>query len=69
MTSINMVKLNDEQLKQLAQFSSNLSIVFFATAVGPIFSVDVVDPFMIVLGIGFTAGALILSLLILKGVE
>lgn len=43
-----MYKLNRLQLKQLADFTSNLSLVFFATVVGPLFSISgAIDPFLV----------------------
>lgn len=63
-----MPKLNDNQLEQLAEFMSNLGLVFLATAITPVFSeVDKVNPFMIALGLLLTAGFLVASLLILGG--
>lgn len=32
-----MVRLNDDQLKQLAEFASNLGLVLFATVIAPVF--------------------------------
>ena len=62
-----MPKLNDNQLKQLADFTSNLGLVFFATAVTPVFStIDNVNPFVITLGLGLTITCIIVSVLILK---
>lgn len=63
-----MPKLNDAQLKQLAGSTANIGIVFFATVIGPVFTaVDKVNPFMLLLGLGLTAGSIVISLFILKG--
>ena len=62
-----MPKLNDNQLKQLADFTSNLGLVFFATAITPVFSeFDKVNPFMIVLGIALTISCLVGSMRLLN---
>ena len=65
-----MYRLNSDQLKQLADFTSNLSLVFFTSVIAPTFSeVDNVNPFMIILGIALTFSALIISMFLLKGVK
>ena len=63
-----MVRLNDKQLKQLAEFSSNLSILFFGSSIGPIFyPLEKVDPFMVILGLVLTVGCIVESMLLLMG--
>jgi hypothetical protein len=62
-----MPKLNDNQLKQLADFTSNLSLVFFTTVIAPVFSeIDRVNPLMIVLGIGLTVSCILASMQMLN---
>lgn len=63
-----MYKLNDIQIKQLAEFTSNLSLVFFTTIVTQVFSgVDRVNVINVVLGLVISITCLIESLLLLKG--
>ena len=65
-----MPKLNNAQLKQLADSTSNLGVVLFATIVTPIFaSIDKINPYMILSGLVLMVVTFILSLLILKGVK
>lgn len=62
-----MVRLNDYQLKQLADFTSNISILFLGAAVTPVLSrVDNADFFVIVLGLVLSILFLGLSLFILR---
>lgn len=63
-----MIRLNADQLKQFAEFMSNLGLAFFATAVGPpLFTpIDRIDPFMITLGLVLTLYCLIVSLFLLR---
>lgn len=63
-----MAKLNDEQLKQLAEFTSNASILFLGTSVGPVLTpIGRADPFMVILGLVLTVASLSISMLLLKG--
>lgn len=63
-----MVKLNEAQLKQLAEFTSSLSILFFGTVVGPIFvPVEQVSLYMVILGLVIALGSLGMSMLLLRG--
>lgn len=60
-------RLNGKQLGQLADFSSNLSLVFLTTFIAPVFSkVDTVDVFMVTLGLIIGLVFLFLSLILLK---
>ena len=62
-----MGKLNDNQLKQVAEFLSNLSLVFFAVVVAPIFSkIDTVDPFGVILGLIAAMSCMCGSVLLLR---
>lgn len=61
-------RLNQEQLKQLADFASNLSLVFLAGVVAPIFSNSrAIELLTILVGVSFGILCLISSLYILKG--
>lgn len=65
-----MGKLTNIQLRQVAEFTANLGLVFFASAITPIFTaVDKVNPLLIISGLVLMMGCLIGSLIILKGVE
>lgn len=65
-----MERLNDNQLKQLADFSSNLSILFLGSVVGPIFSpVENINSFMLLLGLVLTLLSLVVSIFLLKGTK
>lgn len=61
-----MVRFNYDQLKQLAEFISNLGLVLFATVIAPIFNIENFNPIMIVSGLVLTGFCLFLSLLILR---
>ena len=62
-----MLSLNEDQLKQLAEFSSNLGLVLFATVIAPLFSnIANIDLVMIVSGLALTSFCLFLSLFILR---
>jgi len=46
-------QFNDSQLDRLSEFTANLGLVFFASALAPLFSkVDKIDPFVVVSGSG-----------------
>lgn len=63
-----MIKLNNDQLKQLADFVSNLGLVFAASIITPLFSknVDKIDLLSVVLGLLSSLTSLFLSLTILS---
>jgi len=47
-----MKKLNNNQLKQLSEFSANLGLVFLATVIAPLFSnIDKVNLISVILGL------------------
>lgn len=63
-----MIKFNNHQLKQLAEFTSSASVLFLGTAVGPIFvPAGHTDPSMLALGLVLTVMSLSISILLLKG--
>ena len=62
-----MLKLNDNQLKQLADFVSNLGLVFIAVSITPLFSdIDRVNIFTVVLGVVASIVSLVGSMSLLK---
>lgn len=62
-----MLKLNKKQAQQLAEFTANLGIVFFASVITPLFTtVDTVNLLSVLFGLGATGFSLTLSLLLLK---
>lgn len=63
-----MLELNDAQIKQLADFSSNLSLIFIAaTVIAPVFAgAEDTNLLAIILGLALSAAFLILSMWILK---
>lgn len=64
-----MHKLTNDQLKQLADFESNLSIVFAAAIISPLFShttIDSITLLQVVLGLGAAVASLCLSLTTLR---
>lgn len=62
------MKLNDTQLKQLADFTSNLSLVFFASVLTPMFSdVDRINIINVALGVVLGLLSILSSLFILRG--
>lgn len=62
-----MPKLNNNQLKQLAEFTTNLGLVFIASVVTPLFTnIDKIDILTVVLGIGLMLICLTASMLLLK---
>ncbi len=63
-------KLSLLQLDRLSEFTANLGLIFFATGVTPLFSqANKVDTLIFEISIILTLGCLIMSLLLLKGVE
>lgn len=65
-----MIRLNDVQLKQLAEFTSNLGLVFAAAVIAPLFSnIDGLTVSGIILGLTGSASSVAFSLLIIKGVK
>lgn len=62
-----MIKLNDDQLKQVAEFSSNLGLVVIATVITPAFSNIVnINSVMIISGLVIAGFCLFLSLFTLR---
>ena len=63
-----MLELNDIQLKQLADFCSNLSLVFIAsTVIAPIFAgAELIDFPAVIWGLVLSGAFLLSSMLILK---
>lgn len=58
-----MIKFNNEQLKLLAGFTSNLGVVFIAGVITPLFSnIDGLTPDKVVLGLVASIISLALSL-------
>ncbi|OGH19633.1 MAG: hypothetical protein A2868_04210 [Candidatus Levybacteria bacterium RIFCSPHIGHO2_01_FULL_40_15b] len=66
-----MSELNNSQLKQLAEFLSNLALLFFAgSIITPLFTeFNRPDPFTIVSGFISTLAFLTASMIILRGVK
>lgn len=66
-----MSELNSAQLKQLAEFTSNLSLILLGSAViAPIFANSPkIDPFVTAYSIVLSTALVILSIWILKGVK
>ncbi|KKP59480.1 MAG: hypothetical protein UR54_C0027G0002 [Candidatus Roizmanbacteria bacterium GW2011_GWA2_34_18] len=58
------VFFNKKQLDRLSEFFSNISIVFLASIVSPVFIGNKLSLDLLVLGIILTSGFLLLSLLI-----
>ena len=62
-----MPKLNDNQLKQLADFMANLGLVFIAVSITPLFSaIDRFNIFSVLLGLVASIVSLVVSLSLLK---
>ena len=62
-----MPNLNDNQLRQLADFMSNLGLVFFAVSITPLFSgIDTFNIFGVILGLVASMFCLVGSMLLLK---
>lgn len=65
-----MILLSDSQLDRLSEFVANLGLVFFASAITPLFTgIDKTNFSIILLGLAMTVSCLIISLFLLKGVE
>lgn len=66
-----MFELNDSQLKQLADFSSNLSLLLFgASLITPFFTnIDELNQYFVAGGLLLAIAFLIISMIILKGVK
>ena len=62
-----MIRLNNDQLKQLAEFTSNLSLVFIATVITPLFSkIDAISLPIVLLGLIAALISLRLSMWLLR---
>lgn len=62
-----MVRLNNDQLKQLAEFTSNLGLVFAGGVIVPIFQkIDTLNLFNVVLGLIAALLCLILSMQLIR---
>lgn len=60
-------KLNDNQLKQLAEFTANIGIVFVAVVISPLFSgTENVNIFNVLSGLGLAVVCLVTSLILLR---
>ncbi len=59
-------KLNLKQLNRLSEFSNNIGVVFFATIITPIFSKNMLDFSLVMVGLFLSFGSVIISLLLLK---
>lgn len=65
-----MFNLNERQVKQMAEYASNVSILFLGSALAPVFSqVDNPSPFVIILGMLLAVGYFVISIKLLKGVK
>ncbi len=63
-------ELNDSQLKQLAEFVSNLGLVFFGLVLTPLFSAsNQVNFNLLIGGLFLIIGCVTMSLIILKGIN
>lgn len=61
------MELNDVQLKQLAEFTSNSSLIFIAGVIAPFFSgVDRLEVSRVLLGLALAVLSLVISLFILR---
>ena len=68
MVEFHQMKLTENQLKQLADFTSNLSLVFFASVLTPLFSnVDSINIFNVLWGTALGLLSIFSSLIILRG--
>lgn len=64
------IYLTKSQLDRLSEFTANLGLVVFASAITPLFSgIDKANVFIILLGLVGTVSCLFISLFLLKGVE
>ena len=61
-----MIQLNKLQVDRLSEFLANVSLVFFATMIAPLFAEGMVNWLIIPIGSFLTIGFLIISLIILK---
>lgn len=62
-----MWELNDSQLKQLAEFLSNLSVVFVGSVIVPLFGgIDKINLIGVTLGLGLAVLSLLVSVYILR---
>lgn len=65
-----MLTLNNNQLKQLAEFTSNMGIVFVGIVIAPLFSqAESVNIFTVLTGLGLMIICLITSLSLLRKVK
>lgn len=65
-----MIRLNDVQLKQLADFASNMGIVFLATVITPLFSgIEGANIVSVLTGLGFMTISILISLSLLRRIK
>lgn len=61
------VRLNNNQLKQLAEFTSNLGLIFAGSVIAPLFSeIDKISIVSVSLGIVLMLFSLVSSLILLR---
>jgi hypothetical protein len=60
------IKFNKFQLDRLSEYISNISLIFFATIITPLFSGAVVNYSIIPVGMSLSISFLVISLLIIK---
>lgn len=64
------IRFNKAQLKELAQISGNLSVLFVGIVTAPAFTqVDDPKPEMLILGVAISGIFFIESLILLKGIK
>lgn len=60
------LKLNTKQLNRLSEFVNNIGIVFFATITTQVFSKNMLEFKLVIVGIFLSFGSVVISLFLLK---
>jgi len=60
------LKLNTKQLNRLSEFVNNIGIVFFATITAQVFSKNMLEFKLVIVGVFLSFGSVVISLLLLE---
>jgi hypothetical protein len=60
------LEFNKRQLDRLTEFISNVGVVFFATIITPFFTGNMINYFIVIVGLGLSLLSIFISLFLLK---
>ena len=61
-----VIRLSSKRLDRLSEFFANISLLFFASLITPLFTHNVINLFMLIIGTSLTLSFLFISLIIIK---